>query len=268
MTTSPAMERVQYQPSELAYAHGAGARFSVGAPRWPVRVLFIESPSAPGHPVQSYDLHGVEIEGFTDAIGALLAMPTEQPGAIVAPTDMVHVDFLSFIDGMVAWTDVPVIVGLAPHDGAAELAYQAVSRGARAILGLPCRPEQLVGAVRACGVRAEAPPAKSRAGRIVVDADAFRVTVDDRDVLLTPRELLLVQYLVQAGQRVVRTDELAGTSASYDDGGVAATRVLVLRIRKKFEAVVPGSGALIETVRGIGYRIGRDAPSEAESPQG
>jgi hypothetical protein len=88
--------------SDLAYAHPGASRIAVRAPRWPARVLFIESRSAPGHPSESIETHGFEIHGYSDAIGALLAVGVEEPVAIVAPTDMVNVDFISFIEAMAA----------------------------------------------------------------------------------------------------------------------------------------------------------------------
>ena len=255
--------RADHHPSELAYAHAGGARLVVPPPRWPARVLFIESASSPGHPVQSTELHGIEILGYTDAIAALLAAPIEQPAAIVAPTDMIHVDFLSFIRAMHAWTEIPVIVGLAANEESTDLAYAAITEGARAIVSLPCRPDQLLSAVRACGARIEPPRGPLRVGALELDPDAFSARVAGISLTLTPREFLLMQYLMQASPRVVRPEDLASSTSTYDDGSVAATRVIVLKVRRKLEAALPGSGELLETVRSIGYRIAPADPAAA-----
>jgi DNA-binding response OmpR family regulator len=244
--------------SDLAYAHSGASRIAVAQPRWPARVLFIESRSAPGHPAESFETHGFEIHGYSDAIGALLAIGVEEPAAIVAPTDMVNVDFISFIEAMAAWSDVPVIVGVAAHDGAADLAYQAISRGARSILALPCRADQLIAAVRSCGIRVDASARPITIGTLLLDPPAFRVTIDGQAVPLSPREFLLVQCLMLASPRVVSVEELARALATYDEGSVSATRVLVTRVRKKLEAASPESGHILETVRSIGYRIAAD----------
>ncbi|MBT2499450.1 response regulator transcription factor [Agromyces sp. ISL-38] len=240
---------------DRAHAHDGAPKIALAAPRWPARVLFIESRSAPGHPVDSFETHGFEIHGYRDAIGALLAARSAEPAAIVAPTDMVNVDFLSFIEAMAASSDVPVIVGLATHENATELAYQAIARGARSILALPCRAEQLIAAVRACGIRMEPSARPLRVGELILDPQAFKVSIGDATVTLTPREFLLVHCLMRASPRVVGVEELASALAVHDDGSVAATRVLVTRVRKKFETAAPESSHLLETVRGIGYRI-------------
>lgn len=235
--------------------HEGAPKISLAAPTWPARVLFIESRSAPGHPVDSFETHGFEIHGCRDAITALLAARSAEPAAIVAPTDMVNVDFLSFIEAMTAGSDVPVIVGLATHENATDLAYEAISRGARSILALPCRAEQLIAAVRACGIRPEPSARPLRVGELILDPQAFKVSIGEASVNLTPREFLLVQGLMQASPRVVRVEELARALATYGEGSVAATRVLVTRVRRKFENAAPESSHLLETVRSIGYRI-------------
>jgi DNA-binding response OmpR family regulator len=151
-----------------------------------------------------------------------------------------------------------VIVGLANHDGATDLAYQAITRGARSILALPCRADQLVAAVRSCGVRADASARPLRVGALLLDPQAFKVTIDGHTVPLTPREFLLVQCLMLATPRVVGVEELTRALATYDEGSIPGTRVLVTRVRKKLETASPESGHLLETVRGIGYRIAAD----------
>jgi DNA-binding response OmpR family regulator len=240
---------------ELAYAHLGASRVAGSAPRWPARLLFIESPSAPGHPGDALAPHGLEVRGYDDGIGALLALAEEDPVAIVAPTDLAHVDFLSFVEGVTAMKDVAIIVGLGNHESAHELAYQALQHGARSILALPSTGEQLLSAVRSCGIRA-APMAKAlEVGVLRLDPQSFRATVEGRAVDLTPREFLMMQHLMLESPRVVSVEELARSLATYDDGSISATRVLVTRVRKKLERTVPGAGFLVETVRSIGYRI-------------
>ncbi|GAA1788444.1 winged helix-turn-helix transcriptional regulator [Agromyces lapidis] len=241
--------------NDFAYAHPGASKHSIGAPRWPARVLFIESRSSPGYPAESFETHGFEIQGYSDAIGALLAVRLEEPAAIVAPTDMINVDFLSFIEAMTVWSEVPVIVGIASHAGATDLAYEAIDRGARSILALPCRADQLVAAVRACGIRSDVTARPIEIGRLLVDPQAFKCTINGRTVPLTAREFLCMHHLMLASPRVVSVEELTRALTTYDEGSISATRVLVTRVRKKFAAASPGSAKVLETIRGIGYRI-------------
>ena len=126
-------------------------------------------------------------------------------------------------------TDVAIIVGLGNHESAHELAYQALQHGARSILALPSTGEQLLSAVRSCGIRA-APMAKAlEVGVLRLDPQSFRATVEGRAVDLTPREFLMMQHLMLESPRVVSVEELARSLATYDDGSISATRVLVTR---------------------------------------
>ena len=239
--------------SDLAYAHAGAARIAVASPRWPMRIVQLESRSAAE---RLPDVHGVCVEQFPDALGALLAIGADPPAAVVAPTDMVGADPIDFVTAVVAMTDVPVIIALGAHDGAADIAYAAVSRGARSILPMPCRSEQLLGAVRALGIS----PGPTReavleTADLRLDVDAFRATLLGRDLALTPREFQLLYALVQAMPRVLSAHELSHQLAIYDDRSESATRVLVRRVRRKLDAAQAGGSDLIETVRSIGYRI-------------
>lgn len=247
-TTSTRAPGPAAEPAQAATGHPKRPATS----RWPARVFFIDSPSTPSHPGQA---HGLEVARFPDAISALIAMAEEPPAAIIAPTDMAHVDFPSFVATVVQRTEIPLIVGLGVHDGSGALAYEAMALGARAILTLPCTAEQLAAAMHACGIRRDGSPRPLTVGAITLDADAFRVTVAGAAVPLTAREFLLVQVLMQASPRVVGAEELSHVLSTYDDGTVNAIRALVLRVRRKFEAAAPGMGELVETVRSVGYRI-------------
>jgi DNA-binding response OmpR family regulator len=246
-------------PAELASTHLGATRVAGALPRWPARILFIESPSVPGHPVDPLALHDFELRGYADAIGALLGIVEEDPVAIVAPTDMANVDFLSFIEAVTATTDLTIIVTLGAHDDAHELAFRALQRGARSILALPCTGEQLLSAVRSSGISAASGWAKTlEIGPLRLDPRSFRVTIAGKLVYLTPREFLMVQHLMLESPRVVSVEELSRAVATYDESSVTATRVVVTRLRKKLERTTPGGGLILETVRSIGYRISAD----------
>ena len=240
---------------DLAYAHAGAARVAIASPRWPLRVIQVDSPSVPG---RLDEPHGIRVEWFPDGLGVLLAIGTDPPAAVVAPTDMVGADPVGFVEAVSAMTDVPVIIALGHHDGAADQAYAAVASGARSILPLPCRADQLSSAVRAAGAR----PGSGVDGVLEIadlrlDIDAFRATLSGFEIPLTPREFLLLRVLIQASPRVLSAHELAHQLSTYDDGTESATRALVLRVRKKLDMVRSGGGDLVETVRSIGYRIRR-----------
>jgi two-component system response regulator QseB len=85
---------------------------------------------------------------------------------------------------------------------------------------------------------------------------AARVGV--HEVELTRREATLLEALLQAGDRIVVRDALADALYGVDDDVSGnALEATVSRLRRKMALL--GSAVRIETVRGIGYRLKRDA---------
>lgn len=241
--------------SELAFAHPGASEIALSPPGWPARVLAIESPTAGALSGLNLLAHGFELHTFADGAGALLAMHGESPAVILAPTDMLGVDLLSFVDAVTAWTDIPIIIGLGAGPEAGELAFKCLERGARSIVGLPCTSEQMNSAIRACGVRSAplAPPIS--VGPLTIEPQAFRATINGRVVILTPREFLIVKHLMLASPRIVGVEDLARAMSTYDEGSVGSTRVLITKIRKKFDNAQAGAGNLVHTIRAVGYSI-------------
>jgi len=92
-------------------------------------------------------------------------------------------------------------------------------------------------------------------GSLHVDVPTRRVLAGSLPVELTASEFNLLSVLLQAGERVTTKDELSlkvlGRSrASYD----RSVDVHVSNLRQKLAE--PAPDIEIETVRGIGYRIG------------
>jgi two-component system response regulator TctD len=72
---------------------------------------------------------------------------------------------------------------------------------------------------------------------------------------LRNRELRLLEILMAAPERIFSKGQICDRLFSYAESVTDnAIEVYVARLRKKIE----GSGARIETVRGIGYRLTRE----------
>jgi two-component system, OmpR family, phosphate regulon response regulator PhoB len=91
-----------------------------------------------------------------------------------------------------------------------------------------------------------------KAGPIELDIDAHLCRVSGRELPLTLQEFRLLAYLVQGKGRVRTRDELlADVWNASPDLETRTVDTHVKRLRDKLEA----AGELIETVRGLGYRI-------------
>ena len=127
----------------------------------------------------------------------------------------------------------------------------------------PFFPRELASRVQALLRRGRRPrvianEGEARVGPVRVDFRKALVEMEGRPVPLTWREFEVLRLLAQEQGRVVRRATLLGLLLGAPDA--ASPRLIdtyVKSIRKK----LGGAGRLIETVRGVGYRLTSDSPS-------
>jgi two-component system phosphate regulon response regulator PhoB len=96
------------------------------------------------------------------------------------------------------------------------------------------------------------PPRTLKAGSIELDCDAYLTRVDGKELPLTLQEFRLLAYLVEGKGRVRTRDELlADVWNASPDLETRTVDTHVKRLRDKLGA----AGEIIETVRGLGYRV-------------
>ena len=88
-----------------------------------------------------------------------------------------------------------------------------------------------------------------------LDEDARIVTLQGITLSLTRQEFDLIQHLMINKGRVLSREQLLSQAWGYNFvGGTRAVDSAIKRLRKKFYTILPEIN-LIETVRGIGYRM-------------
>ncbi len=126
-----------------------------------------------------------------------------------------------------------------------------IDAGADDYLAKPFHMEELLARLRALIRRsAGRASAEIQCGPLVLDTRVSRITVDGNPLSLTSHEFRLLSYLLHRRGEVVSRTELTEHLYAQDFERDSNTiEVFVARLRRKLPA------GLIETVRGLGYRI-------------
>ena len=151
--------------------------------------------------------------------------------------------------------DVPVVFLTARREEADRI--KGLELGADDYITKPFSPQELVLRVGSILRRVRAPAVagagrRVRSGPVEVDLDAKRVTVDGKEIVLTPTEYRLLIALMERRGRVQTRKQLL--QAAWDVHVDIETRTVdmhVQRLRHKLGI----AGDLIETARGFGYRF-------------
>jgi two-component system phosphate regulon response regulator PhoB len=158
--------------------------------------------------------------------------------------------------------DVAVLMLTARKDEPDRI--KGLSLGADDYITKPFSPQELilrVGAILRRIQQGQQPAGDIlRVGPIAIDRSAHRVSVDGRDIELTPTEFRLLLTLAERRGRVqARAHLLETVWEAAPDIQTRTVDMHVQRLRTKLEA----AGELIETVRGFGYRLQAAQPRSA-----
>lgn len=207
-----------------------------------------------------YTLHatGYEAQGFADGKAFWAALEQELPELILLDIMLPGEDGLQILKRIRTnsrTADLPVIMVTAK--GTEFDKVIGLDSGADDYIAKPFGMMELVSRVKALLRRTQKTSAAATlaCGNLVLNHDMHRVLVDGQEVILTYKEFELLEYLLENRGIVLTRDKILDRV-----WGIAAeveTRTLDVHIRS-LRHKLGTSGDLIETVRGVGYRIGED----------
>lgn len=208
-----------------------------------------------------YTLHttGFEAEGFRNAADFWQALEKELPQLVLLDIMLPDEDGLHILKRLRAGAetaDLPVMMLTAKSSEYDRVV--GLDSGADDYMPKPFGMMELVSRVRALLRRAAKPAAEDKlftAGSLAVDVKRRAVTVDGEPVILTYKEFELLCYLLENRGVVLSRDQILTKIWDYNYSG--ETRTVDVHIRT-LRQKLGDAGALIETVRGVGYRLAQN----------
>ena len=202
---------------------------------------------------------GFEAEGCPDGAALTAALRKQTPQLILLDIMLPGEDGITILRRLRAapdTADIPVILLTAKNTEYDKVV--GLDTGADDYIAKPFGMMELVARIRAVLRRTEARaesegPHPLVAGGICVDERAHTVFVDGQEVQLTLKEYQLLTLLMKNRGAVLTRDVLLENIWGY--GSENETRTVDVHIRT-LRQKLGADGALIETVRGVGYRMG------------
>ena len=220
-----------------------------------MRILIVEDEKK----VSSFIKKGMEEEYYTvdtafDGKDGLKLASSEDYDLIIMDV------MLPFMDGNAVTQElrkrninIPILM-LTVNDSIKDK-VKGLDSGADDYLTKPFAFEELLARVRALLRRNEkSKSTKISAGDIVLDLESHRVLKNDKEIILTPKEYAILEYLIKNKNKVVSRTRLI--EHTYDYHFDTETNIIDVYINKVRNKVFDNSdNPLIKTIRGIGYII-------------
>ena len=200
---------------------------------------------------------GFEPVTAATAAEALDAAAVQPPDAAILDLVLPDGDGVEVCRSLRQWSEMPIIVLSAVGEETEKI--RALDAGADDYVTKPFAPGELVARLNRALRRSAATPVAGepvlRADGLALDLAAHRVTVEDREVHLTPKEFDLLRVLMQGRGRLLthRTLLKAVWGQAYEDD-TRVLRVHLANLRRKIEPE-PGRPRYIVTDPGVGYRF-------------
>jgi len=229
-----------------------------------LRVLIVDDEIA----IQRFLRLALSGEGFVvleAATGqeALLALAQERPDLVLLDLGLPDMDGVEVTRRLREWSQVPVIILSVREQEVDKIA--ALDAGADDYLTKPFGVGELLARIRTILRRLASGSAEPvfTLGGLKVDLANRLVTVDDREVQLTPTEYDLLRALVIPAGKVLTNHQLLRQVWGEGYNDLHILRVNISNLRHKIEPD-PSRPTYIHTESGVGYRLSYRSPMPSQ----
>lgn len=197
---------------------------------------------------------GFQVDWVRDGHAAERELRSDVYAAAVLDLGLPRIDGLDVLaTARAAGVRLPVLV-LTARDAVPDR-VRGLDTGADDYVVKPVDLNELAARLRALVRRAHGQPLERlEAQGVALEPAARRVLVDDQEVALSTREFDLLHALMLAGGRVLSREQLE--QQLYGWGQEVESNAIEVHVHHLRRKLRPG---LIQTVRGVGYAIGREA---------
>jgi DNA-binding response OmpR family regulator len=212
---------------------------------------------------RSFSKAGAEVHTAANGREGLRQFYAQRPDLVILDVMMPEIDGYETCRQIRTLSDVPVIMLTALKDD--DQIIHGLECGADDFVTKPISGEVLLARVRAILRRSK--PVLEAKGRsnykdphLEVDLDAHRVSVDGKDVRLTPKEFLLLAYLLQNAGRARTFNQILENVWGWEyQGSMDYVHVYISHLRGKIEKDSKNP-CYIQSVHGVGYRFEKQVP--------
>ena len=243
---------------EVPQVAGAGPEATSARRAGGARVLIIDDEKEIQRAVRTHlgALH-FAVEGATTGAEGMDLVARWHPEVVILDLSLPDIDGIDVCRELRTWSQVPIIVLSVRSDDANKVA--ALELGADDYLTKPFSPQELAARVRVALRHAARGAGSSEAqfetGGLVIDFTRRQVTVDGREVHLTPTEYEMLKFLAMNAGKVITHHTLLravwGPEYETEDHYL---HVFTGQLRRKIEPV-PTRPHYLLTEPGIGYRL-------------
>lgn len=225
------------------------------------KILLVEDESNIRNLVMTMlETAGYQVLTAKTCIGAQTMYASHLPDLIILDLGLPDMDGLNLLKEVRRDSLIPVIVLSARTDERDKVT--ALDMGANDYVTKPFGSEELLARVRSAlrnsrhsSAEGRLPGGKFVVNELVIEYDARRVFIKEKEIKLTQTEYNIVAFLSEHCGKVMTYSAIIKAIWGYpDDGSIKKLQVNMANIRKKF-GVKPGENSYIVNELGIGYRM-------------
>ena len=223
-----------------------------------IKVLIVEDDKNISDLLQLYlQKEGYTVVAAADGGDGLAKFRAESPDLVLLDLMMPVMDGWAVCKAIRAESKTPVIMLTAK--GETEDKIQGLKTGADDYITKPFEMREVLARIEAVLRRTGSTTSEKQArclsfDKLVIDMDAFALTVDGKKLDIPPKEMELLFYLASTPNRVYTRNQLLDEVWGFDYFGDSRTvDVHVKRLREKLEGV--SESWSLKTVWGVGYKF-------------